>query len=90
VGALAGSDEIAAQKRRWSQGLLHHARVAKERGELRPDIDPAQLAFEVDAAGELANSIFQLHGDDSAFERATTAMDDRLRSAASHSPRRDA
>lgn len=75
-------DEIAAQKRKWGQAFVHHACIGKERGELRSNIDPAQLAFELDAAGELANSLFQLHGDEDAFDRAATAMRERLRSAA--------
>lgn len=80
-------DEIAAQKREWGRALVHYVRVARERGELRSDIDPEQLAFELDAAGELANSLFQLHGDERAFDRAASAMRGRLRTAATQAGR---
>lgn len=81
-------DAIAAQKRRWMQALVHHAAVAAKRGELRPGTDPEQLAFELDAVGSLANSLWQLERDERAFERATTAIRSRLHDAATASGRR--
>ncbi len=81
-------DEIAAQKRRWTGALVHHARVAAKRGQLKPGADPEQLAFELDAVGSMANSLWQLERDERAFGRAQTAIRSRLHDAATASGRR--
>jgi AcrR family transcriptional regulator len=81
-------DEIAIHKRRWTAAIVHHVRVAQQRGQLRADVDPEQLAFELDAAGALANSLWQLNHDERAFERASTAMRGRLQTAATPAGRR--
>jgi AcrR family transcriptional regulator len=81
-------DEIAAQKRRWVNALAHHARVAAGRGQLRAGTDPEQIAFELDAVGALANSMWQLERDEQAFGRAQTAIRSRLHSAATAAGRR--
>jgi AcrR family transcriptional regulator len=81
-------DAIAAQKRRWMQAIVHHAKVAGRRGQLKAGTDREQLAFELDAAGSLANSLWQLEHDEKAFGRAQTAMRSRLRDAATASGRR--
>jgi len=81
-------DEIAAQKRRWMKSIVHHAKVAQRRGQLRTDVEPEQIAFELDAAGALANSLWQLERDQQAFRRAHVAIRSRLESAATASGRR--
>ena len=81
-------DAIAAQKRRWMAAIVHHAKVAAERGQLKAGTDPEQLAFELDAVGSLANSLWQLENDDKAFGRAQTAIRTRLHAAATASGRR--
>ena len=81
-------DAIAAQKRRWMDAIVHHAKVAAKRGELEADTDPEQLAFELDAVGSLANSLWQLENDEQAFGRAQTAIRTRLHAAATASGRR--
>ena len=81
-------DAIAAQKRRWMQAIVHHVKVATRRRQLQAGTDPEQLAFELDAAGSLANSLWQLERDEKAFGRAQTAMRSRLRDAATASGRR--
>jgi AcrR family transcriptional regulator len=81
-------DAIAAQKRRWMAALIHHLRVAAKHGQLRADADPEQLAFELDAVGALANSLWQLENDERAFGRAQTAIRTRLHAAATASGRR--
>ena len=43
--------------------------------------DPAQVAFEIHAAAQGANSAFQLFGDRDAFGRARTAVERRLQAA---------
>jgi AcrR family transcriptional regulator len=80
-------DEIAGQKRRWMAALVHHVRNAQRRGQLREDEEPEQIAFELDAAGVLANSLWQLNRDEQAFVRATRAIRGRLEAAATDAGR---
>jgi AcrR family transcriptional regulator len=80
-------EQLANQKRRWSKALVHHVRVAQRRGEIRTDVDPEQLAFELDAAGVLANSLWQLNGDTQAFKHARAAIRGRLEAAATDAGR---
>jgi AcrR family transcriptional regulator len=81
-------DEIAKQKQRWTDAIVAHIRGAQKRGQLRRDVEAEQLAFELDAAGVLANSLWQLNRDERGFDRASTAIRDRLTSAATTSGRR--
>jgi hypothetical protein len=57
-------------------------RTAQERGELAPDADPAQLAFEINAMLAEANGIYLLMGDTGAFDMARRGIADRLDRAA--------
>ena len=75
-------DAVAAQKVGWADLLTGYARAAIERGELSPDTDPEQLAFELDALGAAVNSGWQLHEDSNAFERGRRAIAGRLEAAA--------
>jgi AcrR family transcriptional regulator len=61
--------------------LEREIRKAQEAGELDPSIEPAQLAFELDALGSAANQQFQLMHDRAIFDRAATGMRTRLRAA---------
>ena len=81
-------DEIAKQKQRWTAAIVAHIRGAQKRGQLRPDVEPEQLAFELDAAGVLANSLWQLNRDERGFDRASTAICNRLATAATARGRR--
>jgi AcrR family transcriptional regulator len=81
-------DRIADQKNRWMGAIVAHVRSAQKRGQLRKAIEPEQLAFELDAAGVLANSLWQLNRDERAFERASTAIRGRLDAAATATGRR--
>jgi AcrR family transcriptional regulator len=81
-------DDIAKQKQRWTDAIVAHIKGAQKRGQLRPDIEPEQLAFELDAAGVLANSLWQLNRDERGFDRAATAIHNRLEAAATASGRR--
>jgi AcrR family transcriptional regulator len=81
-------DRIALQKNRWMDAIVAHVKSAQKRGHLRGEVDPEQLAFELDAAGVLANSRWQLNRDERAFERASTAIHDRLHAAATPAGRR--
>ena len=71
-------DAVATQMTSWLDFLADSAREAVERGELRDDIDPEQLAFELDALGIAVNSGWQLHEDDAVFERGHRAIRRRL------------
>jgi AcrR family transcriptional regulator len=81
-------DAIADQKRRWGKAIVAHVRRAQKLGHLRNDVDPEQLAFELDAAGVLANSLWQLNRDPHAFDRALTAIRTRLEAAATPAGRK--
>ena len=63
--------EVVAEDMRQFLGFLEREiRKAQEAGELDPSVDPAQLAFELDALGSAANQQFQLMHDRAVFERA--------------------
>jgi AcrR family transcriptional regulator len=80
-------DCVAQQMTRWSTLLAGYARDAIERGELRDDTDPEQLAFELDALGIAVNSGWQLHSDVSVFERGHNAIRRRLEADATEAGR---
>jgi AcrR family transcriptional regulator len=67
-------DAIAAASRDWGRELEHHAELARDRGELPADVDPAQLVFELGAYATRANAAYQLYGDRRAFDRARAAI----------------
>ena len=81
-------DDIAKQKQRWTDAIVAHIKSAQKRGQLRADVEPEQLAFELDAAGVLANSLWQLNRDERGFDRASTAIRNSLATAATASGRR--
>ena len=83
VGTRPGPvrDAVAAQQRDWTELLERLARKAVEIGELEPDADPAQLAFELNALLVSANTIFILRGDAAVFERARSAVRRRVAAA---------
>jgi AcrR family transcriptional regulator len=58
---------------RWLRVLEGEARTAIEAGELPPDRDPAQIAFELNGIGMALNNALQLHDDRAGVERARRA-----------------
>jgi AcrR family transcriptional regulator len=80
-------DAVATQMASWAGLLGDCARVAIERGELVPDTDPEQLAFELDALGTAVNSGWQLHEDATVFERGHRAIRRRLEADATDAGR---
>jgi AcrR family transcriptional regulator len=76
VGTRPGAvrDAVAAQQRDWTELLEGLARKAMEVGELEAGVDPAQLAFELNAVLVSASSTFILQGDAAVFERARVAV----------------
>jgi len=71
-------DAVAAQQRDWLALLARLAREAQELGELEPNADPVQLAFELNALLVAANTSFILQGDAGVFRRARGAIRARL------------
>jgi AcrR family transcriptional regulator len=67
-------DKVARLTKLWVDGLIREAAAAKSLGELRPEADPRQIAFEVHAFVQEANWAKQLHSDPRAFERARRAI----------------
>ena len=80
-------DAVAAQMTAWAQLLAGYARDAMARGELVPETDPEQLAFELDALGTAVNSGWQLHEDHSVFDRGRNAIARRLAADATEAGR---
>ena len=76
VGTRPGPvrDAVAAQQRDWIDLLRSLAVKAVEGGELDRRVDPAQLAFELDAVLVSASTTFVLQGDATVFERARKAV----------------
>ncbi len=73
-------DRIEKMMRSWLSYLEHAIEQAQAAGELRADVTPRALAFQLDAFAQAANAQFQLFGDASVFEEARTAIRDRLES----------
>lgn len=75
-------DELASIRRSWLELYEAEIRAAQESGEITSTEEPAQLAFELDAVAMAASLHAQLCDDPPAFDRARTAMRNRLRAAA--------
>lgn len=70
-------DEIAQLTEQWFSQLRDEARLAQRLGEIREDIDPTQLAFELHVFVQEANWASQLLKHEDAFDRARTAVQAR-------------
>jgi AcrR family transcriptional regulator len=83
VGTRPGPvrDAVAAQQRDWSRLLERLARKAMEVGQLEAGVDPAQLAFELNAILASAGTTFVLQEDAAVLERAREAVRRRLPTA---------
>jgi AcrR family transcriptional regulator len=75
-------DSIAEFVAGWMQTIESAVREAQEAGEIGPDTDTAQLAFETNALLVTANLSFLLFSDPKIIERARTGVRERLRVAA--------
>ncbi|HEY6843680.1 MAG TPA: TetR/AcrR family transcriptional regulator [Thermoanaerobaculia bacterium] len=73
-------DAIAAAMNQWLGALEKAVRLAKDEGHLDPHVDPAQLAFEINALFFGANFASQLRHDPTALRRAERAIEQRLES----------
>jgi AcrR family transcriptional regulator len=75
------SEEIARFLRGWLELIMRTVVEAQERGEIASDVDPEQLAFEVNAMLVGANTGYLLTSDDAVLKRAGRAVE-RLLDAA--------
>jgi len=67
-------DEIAKPSKAWLIALRDEVAFAQSSKQLRADVDPAQLAFELHAYVQEANWAFNLFSDKCAFSRARQAI----------------
>jgi AcrR family transcriptional regulator len=67
-------DQVADTMSRWLGLLEREARVAIEAGELPADLDPADIAFELNALAAAASYGFQLNRSPGVFDRARRSM----------------
>jgi AcrR family transcriptional regulator len=71
-------DRIRKLMDEWIESLERAIQMAIDEGHLRADVDPAQLAFELNALFFGANFAFYLRNDEQAIERARKAVESRL------------
>ena len=76
-------DAIQSALERWLRVLRREAETAVEQGELPPDTDPAELAYQLNALALAANQARQLLGDDDAPARSLELMRRTLAACAS-------
>ena len=75
-------DRIGEMIRSWLTYLEHAVEQAQAAGELDPDVSAREVAFQLDAFAQAANSQYQLFGDERVFgeaRRAVRELLDRLR-----------
>ena len=80
VGGRSGAipDRVAEYQRQWGDLLAQTTRDAQAAGELDPEADPDQLAFELGAILSGANLAAVLHNDNKIIDRAREAIRSRL------------
>jgi hypothetical protein len=71
-------DQVMLLMKSWLGKLEHTARAAQEANEMRKDVDPHQLAFEMHALATAANWSSRLFKDKTAFRTARNAVLQRL------------
>jgi len=71
-------DGAMAFSRRWLGLLADEVAAAQSAGELDPDADPHQIAFELNAYMVLGNMQFVATADPSTLDRVRRAVDNRL------------
>jgi AcrR family transcriptional regulator len=71
-------DTIAQAMSEWMASLERTIRMAQDEGHVDPQLDPGQLAFELNALFFGANFAHNLHHDPQAFARARRAVETRL------------
>ena len=79
-------DEVATFQQAGMAMLEGLIVTAQQQGELDPDIEPGQLAFELYAPLELANYFSTLHRDPTLIDRGRTAVQALIANAAVRDP----
>jgi AcrR family transcriptional regulator len=74
-------DKIAESIQRWMATLEQAARDAQNAGEVRKDVNPRDLVFEIQALAMGANWASRLFRDDGAFRRIRRAILERIQQA---------
>lgn len=82
-------DALVASQKDWLATLAQAARIAVEEGHFRPDLDPAQFAFEAYALASGSHALSRLMRDEASGRRARAAFE-RLVADARRSPGRAA
>ncbi|WP_369249850.1 TetR/AcrR family transcriptional regulator [Streptomyces sp. R41] len=75
-------DAVVRAQRDWTDHVERAVAEARDLGDLHPDTDAPQLAFEFIALMETANAVSVLHDETVAYRRARVAITSRLRAAA--------
>jgi AcrR family transcriptional regulator len=76
-------DAVMGRVGYWAQSLVRSIREAKAAGEVRADVDPEQLGWELNSLLKAANGSHLGDGGMVGFQRARRAIRDRLAAAAS-------
>lgn len=77
-------DRVRKMMDDWMHALERSIRMAKDEGHLQDDVDPTQLAFELNSLFFGANFAFYLRDDQQAIERAERAVRTRLEALRTH------
>jgi AcrR family transcriptional regulator len=77
----AARERLVALWRDWLDTIARVVRSGQKAGEFRPDLDPEQLAFEMNGIGLIWHLQSRLLGEPRALERARAAFDRLLASA---------
>ncbi|MBM9618008.1 TetR/AcrR family transcriptional regulator [Streptomyces zhihengii] len=80
-------DAVAAARAEWHSFLERTLSEARQAGELSRDADVPQLAFEIAALLEAANTASVLDGDPSGYGKAASGILSRLRASATAAAR---
>ncbi|WP_344105145.1 TetR/AcrR family transcriptional regulator [Myceligenerans crystallogenes] len=76
-------DAVVEAQSTWDSYLAHHVQLAVRAGDLTPETDPEQVAFEINALLNAANDRSLLRDDDAAYARTRSAVDALLKTRTS-------
>jgi AcrR family transcriptional regulator len=71
-------DLVVQRRDYWSMSLARAVRDAQAAGDVRPDVDPEQVGWELECLLVGANNMFMAHPGRSGFDRARRAIAERL------------